>query len=171
MTLPADPPRRRTARLGVATLVLGLVAGLLVAGLVVGGVLIVRLLGTTPQERYCEEVVGSRAELSDRLSQGTPDVLITTLPIFEDLADDAPDDITDEWRVVTTAITGLRGALRAAGVDPATYDRDDPPAEVDEDERRRIDTAARVLGSQETAAALAGLDQQARDVCRTPLTQ
>lgn len=152
-------------------MLVGALALLVVAGLVVGGVALWQRLTTSPQERYCAEVVDTRAELSDRLSAGTPDVLITALPIFEGLADDAPSDIADEWDQVITAVTGLRDALDAAGADPATYDREDPPAEVDAEDRRRIDTAARVLGSQETAAALAGLDQQARDVCRTPLTQ
>jgi len=150
---------------------IGAVGLALVAGLVVVGVLVAQRLGRTPQERYCAEVVRTRPELSARLSTGVPDVLITALPLFEDLADDAPEDITDEWRTVTTAIVGLREALAAVGADPATYDREDPPADVDAEEQRRIDTAARVLGSQETEVALVGLDQQARDVCRTPLTQ
>ena len=157
-------PRRRVVLAGVIGLALS-------AGLVVGGTLLVRQLTGSPQERYCAEVVDTRAELSDRLSAGTPDVLITALSIFEGLADGAPADIADEWRQVITAITGLRDELRAAGAEPATYDREDPPAGVDPEERRRIDTAARVLGSQVTAAALAGLDQHARDVCGTPLTQ
>lgn len=141
------------------------------AVLVLGGVVVVRRLTTSEQDRYCSEVVARRAELSDRLSAGTPDVLITALPIFEDLQAKAPSDITDEWQQVVTAIRGLRDELSAAGVDPATYDRTDPPAGLSAAERSRIDDAARVLGSRASADALASLDQQARDVCRTPLTQ
>lgn len=155
--------RRRVLASGLALVVL--------AAVVVAGVLVVRRLATSPQERYCATVVAQRAELSDRLSAGTPDVLITALPVFEDLQDDAPSDITDEWRQVVDAIRGLRDALDATGVDPATYDRTDPPDGVGTAETQRIDDAAGVLGSQETSAALADLDQQARDLCRTPLTQ
>ena len=58
-----------------------------------------------------------------------------------------------------------------ADVDPATYDRDNT---AQRPERRRagsrIDAAARELGSKATQAALESLDQQARDVCQTPLT-
>ena len=56
-----------------------------------------------------------------------------------------------------------------AGVDPATYDRDDPPEDVSEEERDRIDAAAEELTTQESVAAFAAVEQQARDVCKTPL--
>ena len=65
---------------------------------------------------------------------------------------------------------GLDDALKDAHVDPKTYDATHPPAGVSADQQRAIAAAATRLGSQKTLAALAAVQQQARDVCHTPLS-
>jgi hypothetical protein len=152
---------------GRVVLAVVVLMGLLAVGVVVG----VRQLSTSPQERYCDEVLARRAELTTVLSTDGGDGLLRALPILADLRERAPADIRDEWRVLVRALEGLRDALEAAGADPATYDRDDPPQGVSAAERDRIDAAALVVGSSATSQALSGLDQHARDVCGTPLTQ
>lgn len=122
------------------------------------------------RDAYCGAVEEHQAELSDLVGSGEPDALIAALEIFEELRDDAPDDISDEWQQVVSRIEALRDALEAADVDPATYDRSDPPADLSSEDRAAIDAAARELGSGTTVRALQDLDQQARDVCKTPLT-
>ena len=107
--------------------------------------------------------------LSEDLAGGSSTALIDALPEFRELRDKAPDDLRDEWDTVTGRIGDLVDALEDAGVDPATYDRKQPPAGVTDEQRRAIDTAARALATPEMAAALDGVEQQARDVCRTPL--
>jgi hypothetical protein len=126
--------------------------------------------GGEPADDYCDAVQDHQQELSDLVGSGEPDALIRALDVFRELRDDAPDDITDEWQQLIGRIEALQGALDDAGVDPATYDRDDPPAGVTEDQRTAIDAAAEQLGSGTTLRALQDLDQQARDVCGTPLT-
>ena len=125
---------------------------------------------TDQKEQYCDAVKDHREELGSVLGDGGPDALLKALPIFRDLADEAPDDIKDEWKTVIDAVEGLQDALEDAGVDPATYDRDDPPADLSPEEKDQIDAAARQLGSGQTVTALNGVDQQAKDVCGTPLT-
>ncbi|WP_372727030.1 hypothetical protein [Nocardioides sp.] len=125
---------------------------------------------STRQETYCNAVTEHQEELSRIIDAGGPDALIRALDIFGDLQSKAPSDIRDEWQQVVGRIRALEDALEAAEVDPATYDRDDPPDGVTDAERARIDAAARELGSIETQTALESLDQQARDVCQTPLT-
>lgn len=122
------------------------------------------------KEAYCEAVEEHQAELSDIVGSGEPDALIAALEIFEELQEDAPDDISDEWQQVVSRIEALRDALDDAGLDPATYDRSDPPADLAAEDRAAIDAAAKELGSGTTVRALQDLDQQARDVCKTPLT-
>jgi hypothetical protein len=123
----------------------------------------------TDRERYCEAVEERQAELSEQVAAGAPADLIAALPTFESLADDAPDDIQDEWTILVDRVGALRDALDAAGVDPATYDAEDPPADLEPADRDRIEAAARDLGSEQTQQALADLEQQALDVCGTPL--
>ena len=140
--------------LAVAALVLPLLAG----------------CGGDQQDAYCGAVKDHQEELSGIVGSGAPDALLQALPVFRDLQKQAPDDITDEWQQVVGRIEALSEALDDAGVDPATYDRDHPPAGLTEEQRASIDAAATELGSGTTLRALQDLDQQARDVCRTPLT-
>lgn len=122
------------------------------------------------QDDYCDAVTEHQQELSDIVGSGEPDALIQALDVLRDLQDKAPDDISDEWQQLVGRIEALQKALDDAGVDAATYDRDDPPAGVTDAQAAAIDAAAKELGSGTTLRALQDLDQQARDVCKTPLT-
>jgi hypothetical protein len=121
------------------------------------------------KEKYCDAVKDHQQELGEILGGGSPDALLKALPIFRDLADEAPEDLRDEWTTVIDAVAGLQEALEDAGVDPATYDRDHPPEGLSQADQDAIDAAARQLTSDETVTALSGVDQQAKDVCGTPL--
>jgi hypothetical protein len=121
-------------------------------------------------ERYCEVVAEQQTPLTEALAPGGPTALLAALPIFEELREAAPDDIRDDWTVVITTLTGLRTALEDAGVDPTTYDRDAPPAGLSTEQRDRIDAAAARLTTPTSAGAFNAVEQQARDVCKTPLS-
>lgn len=123
-----------------------------------------------PFASYCSEVESRREQVGAALAAGPEVGLIRALPSFEALAAKAPDDIRADWQLVVSRIGDLDRALSEAGVDAATYDREDPPASVSAADRQAIDTAAVRLGSRETAAALSRVQQQARDVCKTPLS-
>ena len=153
---PAATVRRTLAALG-ALLVVGLPLG------ACGG-------DDDPFAAYCAEVKEQQKPLSEALGAGGPTALIQALPSFEALAAQSPDDIADEWRTLVDSISTLVDALEGAGVDPATYDRDAPPDDVTDDEQGSIDAAARRLTRPATVAALEGVQQQARDVCKTPLS-
>ncbi|WP_459983982.1 hypothetical protein [Nocardioides sp. AN3] len=119
---------------------------------------------------YCDAVKSHRDALSKTLDAGGRQALLQALPTFEALRDKAPSDIYDDWTVVTTALAHLQAALKAAGVDPATYDAAEPPAGLAKGAQDRIVAAATEVGAARTRAALAAVDQQARDVCHAPLT-
>jgi hypothetical protein len=119
---------------------------------------------------YCEEVQEQQEPLTEALTAEGPTALIQALPSFEALSGKAPDDIGDEWSALIGAIDGLVEALGDADVDPATYDRDEPPHGVTEEHQAAIDAAARGLTAPETVAALQAVQQQARDVCKKPLS-
>jgi hypothetical protein len=119
---------------------------------------------------YCDAVSGHQKELSEIVSSGEPDAMLQALDIFEDLADQAPSDVSDEWQQVTGSVEALQQALSDADVDPSTYDRDQPLPGVSATEKKAIDDAAARVGGAETLQAIKALDQQARDVCHTPLS-
>jgi hypothetical protein len=147
------------------------VALLLVAGLV-GGLavaVVANLRDDDPYADYCAVVKDKQDDLTEIVGEGGPDVLLRALPVFRALQDAAPSDIADDWRIVVDRLAALGSALDDAGVDPATYDRENPPEGVTDAQRDRIDAAAQALTTDETVAAFANVEQQARDVCKTPL--
>lgn len=122
------------------------------------------------KDGYCDAVSEHQEHLSEIVGGGEPDAMLQALDIFQDLADRAPSDISDEWQQVVGSVESLQDALDDAGVDGATYDRDNPPRDLTAEQRKSIDDAAARVGGAETVQAIKDLDQQARDVCHTPLT-
>lgn len=120
---------------------------------------------------YCATVKEQQRALSERLADRSPTSLLEALPVFRELAAAAPGDITDDWGVVLDAVEGLDEALAEAGVDPAAYDARKPSEDLTRAERAAIERAAAELLNPRTREAVAAVDQQARDVCRTPLFQ
>lgn len=151
-------PRTGRRRAGVAALL-----GLAVGGSLLGG------CSSDPFEAYCERVEEHQEALTEAVAGGGPDALLAVLPQLRDLRDAAPGDVVDEWQQVVGRLEALEDALESADVDAASYDREDPPEDLSEEERTAIDAAARELVRPETAQALAALETQVRDVCQTPL--
>jgi hypothetical protein len=121
------------------------------------------------QEEYCQAVKDHQKRLTEIMSDAGPTSLLEALGSFRELRAEAPSDITDEWQQVIRSIEGLEQALDDAGVDPADYDSGKPPDGVSKEERKAIARAADEIGSRATEVALAGVRQQALDVCKTQL--
>jgi hypothetical protein len=122
-----------------------------------------------PFEAYCERVEEHQEALTEAIAGGGPDALLSVLPQLRDLRDAAPGDVVDEWQQVVGRLEALEDALEAADVDASSYDREDPPADLSQEDRTAIDAAARELVRPQTSQALATLETQVRDVCQTPL--
>lgn len=123
-----------------------------------------------PFAAYCAEVREQQRPVTEALGQGAPTGLLAALPSFLALAEEAPRDLVDEWAVVTQRLASLQRALAAAEVDPASYDPQRPPSGLSDAERAAIETAAIALVAPAMSAALDAVQQQARDVCKTPLS-
>lgn len=149
---------RRNLTGGVA----GLVATLLLAPLLAS-------CGNS-YDAYCAQVSASQAQLGDAFSGGGPAALIDALPLLEKLQDKAPSDVAGDWDQVVGAIQGLQQALQQAGIDPATYTASKLPPGITASQRAAIKAAASELESTDTLAASQDVQQEARDVCHTPLS-
>jgi hypothetical protein len=141
----------------VAALTMGLAGGLTACG------------EDDPYADYCAEVKAQQKALTEAQAAGGATALIDALPSFRALQEESPRDIADEWDLIVGRVEALVEALEAADVDPSTYDRDQPPAGLSDDEKTAIDAAAGELTAPSTVQASEGVQQQALDVCQTPL--
>jgi hypothetical protein len=119
---------------------------------------------------YCGAVEEHQAELTDATASGSPSALLEALPVFRELREQSPADIRDDWNVFVDALEELDDALRDADIDPASYDPDHLPDEVTGDEQERIESAGSGLADPAVVRAFDSVQQQAKDVCHTPLS-
>lgn len=152
----------------MSTPVQALLAGALTTAVMTG---LLAGCSTDPFEAYCERVEEHQVTLTEAVAAGGSDALLRVLPELRDLRDAAPRDVTDEWQQVVGRVEALGEALEDADVDPASYDRENPPEGIDDQQRAAIDGAAGELVRPTTLAALDDIETQVRDVCGTPLYQ
>jgi hypothetical protein len=129
------------------------------------------LAGCGGSDDYCAAVKEHQAELSEIAASGDAGAIFDALPAYRELQAAAPSDLSDEWTQVIGRLTTLETALEDAGVDPSSYDPKKPPADLTDEQRAAIEGAARDLGEPATVRAMTGIEQQALDVCKTPLSQ
>ena len=142
------------------------------AGLAV--LLLVPLVGCAgEQETYCDAVAEEKQTLED-LSAGADDpeagTLSETIAVFERLQQDAPDDMVDEWDTYVTALQALEKALDDAGADESMFTDGERPEGMSKDDYASISSAAVELRSTRVVQAAAGIENQARDVCKIDLS-
>lgn len=125
--------------------------------------------GDSVVEGYCAEVRDQQKPLTEAAASGATG-LLEALPSFEALRAKSPDDIADAWTVVVQRVTVLADALADAGVDPAAYDLGEAPDGVSKDDQAAIAAAATGLLTDAMRESLDRVQQQARDVCKTPLS-
>jgi hypothetical protein len=137
----------------------------LLAALVAGG------CSSDPQADYCDAVRDHQEELTEIAADGDAGAIFDALDAYDDLAEEAPRDIADDWQSVIGPLRDLQQALEDSGVDPSTYSAEKPPADLDARARQDIEAAARKVGSEQTVTAMAAVEQHALDVCGTPLSR
>jgi hypothetical protein len=121
-------------------------------------------------EKYCDEVKAQQQRLTELAANPDPAKIFDVLPPYEALAAKAPDDIKDEWATVIDRYQQLRAALSDAGVSPQEYASSTWRKGLSEGQVNGILRAAAGLVDPATRDALNGVQQQARDVCQTPLS-
>ena len=124
-----------------------------------------------PQEAYCGTVEQHQEALTEIAAAEDAGSLLDALPIYRELADEAPRDIAGDWDQVVDALAGLQSTLADAGVEPEDYDASDPPPGLTAEDRSAIERAAEDVGSEATVGSMARVEQHALDVCGTPLSR
>ena len=121
------------------------------------------------EEKYCDALRKDRVQIDEMTNDTSSDALLDGLPLFQDLADQAPDDLTDEWQTFVNALEGLKDALDAADVKGSDFRDGKIPASVTGEKRQSIVAAADNLASSDVVSAVNGIETQGRDVCKVNL--
>lgn len=122
-------------------------------------------------ERYCDTLTEKKQALAELAAAQEPGstAFEDALDVLQDLRAEAPDDLADEWATLVNSYETLADALDAAGVEAADFDPANPPEGMTAEEVGRVRDAAAELASPRVVAAADGIEQHARDVCRTDL--
>jgi hypothetical protein len=115
------------------------------------------------QDAYCAALRDERPTLQDlsagRLRDG---MLAEAITAFEELRDQAPADIADEWDTFLDAWRVLADTLHDAGADESMFRTGKRPAGLTDEQYDAISEAAAKLRS--------GIEQHALDVCKIDLS-
>lgn len=146
-------------------LVVRVVAVVLVLAL--AGVGVLALVQQTSDPGYCGSVREAKPTLARAARQGSVSAVRTSLPVLQDLASKAPDDLVADWQRLVNAFGALDAALTRADL-PADADLADVQS-LPSAQRRAVTAAATDLADPEVTAASQRIEQQARDVCHVDL--
>lgn len=127
----------------------------------------------SPEEQradYCDAVRAHQRQLTDIAADPSPGATFRALPAYRDLRDQAPSDIAADWARVVDRIETLQDALRSAGVSAEDYGAGQWQKGLSTEQKDGIERAAAGLADPRTAVSLNRVEQQARDVCHTPLS-
>jgi hypothetical protein len=91
----------------------------------------------------------------------------------EELADEAPDEVKDDWKVLADAFKAFVDALEKAGLEPADLEGlagGDIPEGVDMEALNEAFSEAQALGGEEFQEATENIEKHAKDECDIDLS-
>ena len=91
----------------------------------------------------------------------------------EELADDAPDEVKDDWKVLADAFNGFVDALDDAGLEPADLEglsNGEMPEGVDMEQLQEAMSKAQDLGGKDFEKATDAIEKHAKDECNIDLS-
>lgn len=138
------------------------------AALLLTGVLLAGCGDAT--QGYCDEVKDQQKTLTDLAANPDPADIFKVLPPYRALADKAPRDIKQDWATVIDRYEALQAALADAHVTPGEYADNKWREGRSKEQVSAVLRAAAGLSDPETTEAINAVQQQARDVCQTPLS-
>jgi hypothetical protein len=90
----------------------------------------------------------------------------------EELADEAPDEVKDDWQILADAFKAFVDALDEAGLEPADLEglaTGEIPEGVDMEALTEAMTEAQALGSEDVQEATDNIEKHAKDECNIEL--
>lgn len=120
---------------------------------------------------YCKDLKSASSTFDDVESGNVAD-LDKTFTKFHQLADQAPEDVQADWKVLDGAITTVEKGLEDAGIkfsDFAKIQAGELPEGVDATKLQGLATTFSSLGDEKFTKAGNAIEKHAKDVCKVEL--
>jgi hypothetical protein len=120
---------------------------------------------------YCSDLKAEKEKV-DALKDGDFSDLEKTTDAMHDLADEAPDEIKDDWEILVNGVQKLVDALKKAGLDDddmAALQTGQIPEGVDITVLQSLMTEIQALDTEEFQAAGDNINKHAKDECKLDL--
>lgn len=145
------------------TLALGAVA-VLTSTLLVG-------CGGSDTQAYCDDLKAAKSDLGS-FSSGAETNFADAIDAVHKLADEAPDNVADDWKTLDDALTKLEDALDEAGLSPDDLDAlssGQMPDGVDPAKLQDLMPTLTELSSTDLTEAADAIEKDAKDTCDVDL--
>ena len=120
---------------------------------------------------YCDDLQSAATTFED-VDSGSVEKLDGAFDTFHQLAEEAPDDIKDDWKVIDDAISGVETALSDAGLsfsDLPKIQAGEMPDGADPTKLQGLSSSFTALSDEKFAEASQAIDEHATDVCEIEL--
>lgn len=129
--------------------------------------------GGSDSDAYCKELKADKAYFNT-FSSSTPDFdkLDEAFAKFHSLADQAPDEVADDWKVIDGAVTTVENALKDAGIkfsDLPKMQQGQVPEGVDASKLAALAPKLQKLGDAKFEKAGKSIEKHAKDTCDVTL--
>ena len=128
--------------------------------------------GDSDASGYCADIKAAKPTF-DRLSSGDLSVLEKGFAAFHRLADESPDGLDDQWKVLDEAASSVEDSIKTAGLSfddlPSIQSGQIPPG-TDPTKLATFVTDLQKLNSTQFSDARAAIARQAKDECGVDLT-
>jgi phage-related minor tail protein len=125
-----------------------------------------------PDSEYCKDLKSASTQF-DSLSSNDVSKLDEAFKTFHTLADEAPDEVKDDWTTLDKGIVQVEKALDEAGLkfsDFAEMQEGKMPEGVDVSKLQGLATEFQKLDSAEFEKASKAIEKHAKDVCKVDLS-
>jgi hypothetical protein len=123
-------------------------------------------------DSYCDTLKDSESTI-DRLDEGDFSVMGDLVDQIEQITDEAPDEVKEDWEVLRSSYTSLIDALEEAGVSVdefAAAVSGEVPEDVDMEALSGVLENVQALDTDRLEEAQEAIEQHAKDECNIELT-
>jgi hypothetical protein len=142
-------------------------AALLGAGLLTASLALTGCSGGDDIEAYCDTLSEAKEDI-DALEAGDPGAFSTAFEAFETLADEAPEEVADEWATMNEGVQQIEDAFADAGLELNELSdvmSGDIPEGVDMEKLEQLGTELESLDSPEFNEASDAISEHAEQEC------